>query len=125
MIPVFAIPILLGIGLLASSFGLFRRERLDPRNFAIAVILSGLLVVSPGIYLVLRGVKSLFGIRFTFVLGFGLAILLLVALTIYLILVIGRLREEMDSLWQEAAIIRTEIEQAEREVVSERNTDDD
>lgn len=126
MIPVFTIPILVGISLLVGSFGLFRRERLDPRHFAIAVILSGLLVVSPGIYLVLRAVKSLFGIRFTFVLAFGLAILLLVALIIYLILVIGRLRDEMDSLWQEVALFRQELAELDekRGQVAE-NTDDD
>lgn len=110
---IFIIPVLVGIGFLAGSFVLFRRERLDPRNFAIAVVVSLLLVVSPGIYFILDAVKSLFGIVYTFVLAFGLAILLLITLVIYLVLVVGRLRDERDTLWQEVALMRSNIEELE------------
>jgi hypothetical protein len=106
---IFALPVVFGLAFLLGSFALFRREALDPRNFAVAIVLSLLVVVSPVVYVVLDAVKDFFGIVYTFVLGFGVAILFLVALVIYLILSIGRLREETDGLWQEVAIMRVEV----------------
>lgn len=109
MISVFIVPVLIGVSMLGASFALFRRERLDPRNFAIALVISGLLALSPGIYVLLDSVKSVFGIVYTFVLAFGLSILFLIIIVIYLVLVVGRLRDERDELWQEVALLRNEI----------------
>lgn len=106
---IYVLPVVFGLAFLLGSFALFRREALDPRNFAVAIVLSLLVVVSPVVYIVMDAVKDFFGIVYTFVLGFGVAILFLVALVIYLILSIGRLREETDGLWQEVAIMRTEV----------------
>lgn len=113
---IFIFPILLGILLLSGSFVLFRRETLNPRTFAIAVTLSGLVVISPVIYMLLDTVKGLFGFVYTFVFGFGLAILALIALVVYLLLIVGALREESRAAWQEIALLRAESSNTSRDV---------
>jgi len=107
---IFALPVVFGVALLAGSLLLFRRERLDARNFAIAIVLSGLVIMSPLIHFLLSVIKGLLGITFTFVLGFGLAILVLMALVIYLILLMGALRNETQEMWQEISLLKAEYE---------------
>lgn len=107
---VFILPIVVGIGLFGFSIGLFRWDTIHARQFGISVISAILVGLSPFIYIALRSVGPLLGFRYTFVLGFGLAILVVTALAIYQILLIGQLREENKALWQEVAILQTEIE---------------
>jgi len=108
---VFLLPIVVGAGLFVFSLALFRRDAIHARQFGVGVIGSVLVGLSPFIYIALRSVRPLLGFTYTFVLGFGLAILVVSALAIYQMLLIGQLREENKALWQEVAILRTEIEE--------------
>lgn len=121
---VFLVPVLIGLGLLVGSLALFRREHLDPRNFAIAILLSILVILSPVVYGVLGIVSDLFGFVYTFVFGFGLAILFLMALVVYLILSIGVLREETETMWQEIALMQTELRENPSDRGAEHRTED-
>jgi hypothetical protein len=108
--PIFALPILFGVLMAVLSFGLFRRVGISSRYFAIALLLSMGLIASPLIFYVLEAVKQFFGIRFTFVIGFGLANTVVLVLLGYITLTIGKLRNEINHLWQEIALLRNEIE---------------
>jgi len=111
--PVFALPIGVGIVTVLVSFALFKWNGITPQYFAIALLLAGTLVFSPLIFSVLEVVKQLLGIRFTFVLGFGVAIVVIMAVIVYLLLVIGKLRNEIVTLWQEIAFLENELNDSE------------
>jgi hypothetical protein len=111
--PVFILPIGVGVAAFFLSFVLFKQGGISPRYFAIALLLSVTLVFSPIIFNILEFVKQLFGIRFTFVLGFGIANVVTLSLLVYLLLVIGRLRNELVTLWQEIALLQSELDDSE------------
>ncbi len=114
------VPTVIGMLLLLASIELLRRERLDPKFTAFALLVSGFVVISPLIYIVLDYVKSLFGIIYTFVLAFGLGILSVTVLVVYLILSIGKLRQETKELWQEVALMQAESgERTPAEIIEE------
>lgn len=121
---IFLLPVLFGALLIGGSLALFRRNRLDPRYFAVAILLSILVMASPIVYGVLRNVGNLLGFVYTFVLGFGLAILVLISLVIYLILAIGAVRDETETMWQEIALVRTELEQKNTDTSTNNGPDD-
>jgi hypothetical protein len=108
--PIFVLPIGVGLAVFFLSFVLFKQGGISPRYFAIALLLSMALVFSPIIFNILEFVKQLFGIRFTFVLGFGIANVITLSLLVYLVLVIGRLRNEIVTLWQEIALVKSELD---------------
>lgn len=108
--PFFVVPVAIGVVLLVATLALLRREAIHPRQFAVAVVLSILAILSPVIYVVLNAVAELLNFVYTFVLTFALAIVTLLVLVVYLVLLVGRLREETEGLWQEMALLRTEID---------------
>lgn len=108
--PVFVLPIGVGIVTVLSTFALFKWGGIDSRYFAIALLLAGMLIFSPFIFSILEVMKQFFGIRFTFVLGFGIAILLLLSIVVYLLLLVGKLRNEIVTLWQEIALLESKVE---------------
>lgn len=108
--PVFVLPIGVGIVTVLSMFALFKWGGIDSRYFAIALLLAGMLIFSPFIFSILEVMKQFFGIRFTFVLGFGIAILLLLSIVVYLLLLVGKLRNEIVTLWQEIALLESKVE---------------
>jgi hypothetical protein len=108
--PVFVLPVGVGIVTVLSTFALFKWGGIDSRYFAIALSISGILIFSPFIFSILELIKQLFGIQFTFVLGFGIAITVLLSLVVYLLLVVGKLRNEIVTLWQEIALLENELE---------------
>ena len=109
--PVFTLPIGVGIVTALLSFVVFRRDGITPQYFAIALLISAALVLSPVIFYTLEGIKQLFNIRFTFVLGFGITNVVTLVIIIYLLLVIGNLRNEITTLWQEIALLESEQEE--------------
>lgn len=108
--PVFLLPISAGIATILISFALFKWNGINSRVLAIALLLSGTLVFSPLVFSLFEIIKQLFNIRFTFVLGFGVAIIALILVVVYLLLMIGRLRNEVVTLWQEVALLESELE---------------
>jgi hypothetical protein len=112
--PVFIIPILVGVATTVLSFVLFKRNSISARYFAIALLLSVAMALSPGIFYLLGLVKGVFGIQFTFVIAFGVVNIVVLVMLVYLLLIIGKLRNEITTLWQETALLKSELEDSER-----------
>jgi hypothetical protein len=104
----FAIPITMGLLMVIVSFVLFRRGKIPPKYFGIALVLSMILVTSVGIYSLIVGIRGVFSIVYAFVLAFGVGIVGIIFLLIYIVLLIGKLRKETNELWQEIALSRVE-----------------
>ena len=108
--PVFILPVGAGIATVIFSFVLFKSNSISSRYFAISLLFAGLLVISPVIFSLFEFIKDFFGIRFTFVLAFGVAIVGIILVIVYLLLIIGKLRNEIVTLWQEIALVESERE---------------
>lgn len=113
---IFAVPVLVGLLLIAGSLLVFRRDKLPPKQFGLAIVISLVFIISPFVYMILNTVKQFFGIVYTFVLFFALSIMGLFALVVYLILVIGNLKQHNETLWQEIALMETELEELKDEI---------
>lgn len=109
--PAFSLPIGAGIVTALLSFVLFKRSGINPQYFAIALLLSAALVLSPAIFFILEAIKQLFGIQLTFVLGFGIANVVSLTMVVYLLLTIGKLRNEITTLYQEIALLESDQEE--------------
>lgn len=105
---IFVLPIIVGILMAGLTFVLFKRGDIPPKFFAIALLLSLILVTSSPLYAVVATIRDLFGIVYSFVLVFGIAIVGIFAVLAYLFLLIGKLRNETNELWQEIALSRAE-----------------
>lgn len=112
--PIFVIPVIAGVATMAFSFVFFKRDTISPKYFAITVLLSISLVFSPVLYYFFTIVKLLFGIEFTFVIVFGTINVVVLVLLVYILLSIGRIQDEISSLWQEAAIIDNKLDGSQR-----------
>ena len=102
---VFIIPTVVGLALALFSFLMFKRAKISPRYFGLSLLVSLTLVLSFAIYAVITAVRDFFGIVYTFVFLFGLAIVGIIGLLVYIVVLIGSLKKEISEIWQEIALM--------------------
>lgn len=101
---VFIIPTVVGLVLAAFPYRMFRRDNISPKYFAISPLVSFTLVFSFFIFSIIGAIREFFSVVYTFVFLFGIAIMGIVALLVYLIVLVVNLRQEISYLWQEIAL---------------------
>ena len=106
---VFIIPTVVGLALALFSFLMFKRAKISPRYFGLSLLVSMSLVLSFFIYAVITAVRDFFGVVYTFVFLFGIAIVGIIGLLVYILILIGSLKKEISELWQEIALMEGDV----------------
>lgn len=110
---IFIIPTLAGMCLGLFSVLIFKRSETSPRYFGVALLVSFLLILSFPIFTVIGTFRDLFGVVYTFVFLFGIAIVGNTVLLVYMLVVIGGIKKDSSELWQEIALLKSQIDQDE------------